>query len=134
MEIRGQVVDLNSPVMKKATEEIRSGNCESEQDKRVKRNNFLGFFARRNIPYGSTPMNFLAWLQQTLFNQPMKVEIITLTWFPSISLRGFHGITLLPFRLACCFLWRHLCGFHGCLLTSLLGSKALRSFSPGSST
>ena len=70
MEIRGQVVDLNSPVMQKAAEEIRSRNRESAQDKGKKSNDFLGSSRGGTSPMALRQLIFLRGCNRLSFTNP----------------------------------------------------------------
>ena len=94
------MVKLNPPVKEKATEEIRSGNYETAQDKRMESDVFLWFLMGRNISYSFAPMNLFTRLLQILFYQPKKMEVVALTWSPPSLLRWLHVPNLLTFRLA----------------------------------
>ena len=51
--IRGQVMHLDPPMMKKASEEIRNGKTEAPKNVRKENNRFVFFLMRKRLPFGT---------------------------------------------------------------------------------
>ena len=101
--IRGQVMDLNPPVMQKAMKEIRGRNRESARNERKESNNFLGFLLGKNFSYGPPPLHLIMRLQQPIFYTAMKMEISALTWFPCLCSTDSIGSACVSFDLLAAF-------------------------------
>ena len=85
--IWGQVVCLNPPMIKKASEKVRGWNSETAQDMGLKCYGFLWSFARRSISYGFTPLDYFAWLEEFFLNKAKEMEIKAPICSPSFLLR-----------------------------------------------
>jgi len=55
--IRGQVMHLNPPVLKKAPEEIRNRKSEAPKNMRKKNNRFVSFLMVKRLPIRTPPMD-----------------------------------------------------------------------------
>ena len=55
--IRGQVMHLNPPVLKKAPEEIRNRKSEAPKNMRKKNNRFVSFLMGKRLPIRTPPMD-----------------------------------------------------------------------------
>jgi len=55
--IRGQVMHLNPPVLKKAPEEIRNRKSEAPKNMRKKNNRFVSFLMGKILPIRTPPMD-----------------------------------------------------------------------------
>ncbi|RLN41846.1 hypothetical protein C2845_PM01G44540 [Panicum miliaceum] len=64
--IRIQVIDLNTPVIKKATEEIRGGEGQSPFNKMFKEDGLIYIFLRNILVEGRFPMNHFLRLKKAL--------------------------------------------------------------------
>ena len=94
--IRGQVMHLNPPIVKKAPKEIGNGKTEASKNKGMKYNRFIQPLVRRRLPIGSPPMNQAPGLKKMLFYKTEQIETGTLTRFP---LMGFRAISARLARL-----------------------------------
>ena len=64
--VRGQVMHLNPPMMKKASEEIRNGKTEASKNMRMKNNRFIHPLMRKRLPIRSPPMDQVSGLKKVL--------------------------------------------------------------------
>ena len=55
--VRGQVMHLNPPVVKEATEEVRNRKTEAPKNMRKENNRFVSSLMRKRLPHGSMPMD-----------------------------------------------------------------------------
>ena len=66
--IRGQVMHLNPPAMKKAPEEIRNRKTEASKNMTKKNNRFVSLLMRKRLPIRTPPMdNILGLKKMTLY-------------------------------------------------------------------
>ena len=104
--IRGQVMHLNPPMVKKAPEEIRNGKTEAPKNVRKKNNRFVCSLVRKRLPIGTPPIDQVLGLKKMLLRKIQKMGVGTLTRLPPLNLRLAHGsVAHLPFRSR--FLRRH---------------------------
>jgi len=64
--IRGQVMYLNSLVVKKASKEIKNRKPEASKNVRIENDRFTCFFTRKRFTNRSPPMDFLLRLKEIL--------------------------------------------------------------------
>ena len=62
--IWGQIMCLNPPMMKKISEEIRSGDSEATQNMRLENHGFIRPFMRNRISYRFPPVNHFSRLEK----------------------------------------------------------------------
>ena len=67
--VRGQVMHLNPPMVKKAPEEIRNGKTEASKNIRKENNRFISFLMRKRFPRSSKPMDNAMRLKKMLSHQ-----------------------------------------------------------------
>jgi hypothetical protein len=77
--IRGQVMYLNPPVVKKASEEIRNGKTEAPKNMRMKNNRFIFTLMRKGLPIGSPPMDHVLGFKKMLLYKTEQMGVGTLT-------------------------------------------------------
>ena len=65
-EIRGQVMHLNPPIVKKALKEIGNGKTEASKNKGMKYNRFIQPLVRKRLPIKSPPMDHVPGLKKML--------------------------------------------------------------------
>ena len=95
--IRGQVMHLNPPVMKKAPEEIRNQKIEATKNIRKKNNRFIFFLMRKRLPIRTPPMDNVLGLKKMLLYQSKQVGVGTHTRLPPMGFRIFSAsLTRLP--------------------------------------
>ena len=61
--VRDQMMHLNPPMMKKASEEIRNGKTESPKSMRKKNNRFVPFLMWKRLPIRMSPMDHILGLK-----------------------------------------------------------------------
>ena len=64
--IRGQVMNLNPPVVKKTSEEIRNRKFEASKNMRMEHNRFTRFLTRRRFTNKAPPKNYLLRLKKMI--------------------------------------------------------------------
>jgi hypothetical protein len=89
--IRGQVMHLNPPVMKEATEEIRNRKTETPKNMRKENNRFISTLMRKRFLLGTTPMDHFLGLKKMFPHKIQKMGVITLTRLPPVDLRLANG-------------------------------------------
>ena len=89
--IRGQVMHLNPPVVKEATEEVRNRKIEAPKNMRKENNRFVSSLMRKRIPHRSTPMDHVPGQKKVTLYQIQKVGVGTLTQLPLLDLRPIPG-------------------------------------------
>jgi len=89
--IRGQVVHLNPPMMKKTSEEIINRKTEAPKNMGMKNNRFIHPLMRKRLPIRSPPMDHVSGLEKMLFYKTKQMEIGTLTRFPPMGFRPISG-------------------------------------------
>ena len=67
--VRGQVMHLNPPMMKKISEKVRNGKTEAPKNMRKKNNRFVPFLTSKGLPNGSMPMDHVPGLKKMTLNQ-----------------------------------------------------------------
>ena len=77
--VRGQVMHLNPPMMKKALEEIRNGKTEAPKNMRKEKNRFVSLLIRKRLPPGSTPIDHTPGLEKMFPHKIKKIGVETLT-------------------------------------------------------
>jgi hypothetical protein len=55
--VRGQMMHLNPPMMKKASGEIRNGKTEAPKNMRKENERFVSPFMRKRLPIRTSPMD-----------------------------------------------------------------------------
>ena len=88
--IRGQVMHLNPPMVKKAPEEIGNGKTEASKNMRMKNNRFIFPLMRKGLPIRSPG------LKKMLIYKTEKMGVSTLTRLPPM---GFHIVSASLTRL-----------------------------------
>ena len=76
--IRGQVMHLNPPVIKKATE-IEKRKTEAPKNMRKENNRFVSSLMRKRLPHGSTPMDHVPRMKKMTLNKIQKMGVGALT-------------------------------------------------------
>ena len=64
--IRGQVMHLNPPMMKKTSKEIRDGKTKVSKNMRMKNNRFIHPLMRKGFLFGPPPMDYVTRLEKML--------------------------------------------------------------------
>ena len=77
--IRGQVVHLNPPMMKKTSEEIINRKTEAPKNMGMKNNRFIHPLMRKRLPIRSPPMDHVSGLKKILLYKTKQMGIGTLT-------------------------------------------------------
>ena len=96
--IRGQVMYLNPPVVKKAPEEIRNGKTKAPKNIRKENNRFISLVRKRFL-LGSTPIDHAPGLKKIFSHKIQKMRVGTLTRLPPVDLRLANGsVVHLPLR------------------------------------
>ena len=104
--IRGQVMHLDPPGMKKASEEIRNWKTEATKNMRKKNYRFVSFLMRKRLPIRTPPMDHVLGLKKVTLYHIQKMGVGTLTRLPLLDLRPIPGSAArLPLRSG--FLRRH---------------------------
>ena len=104
--IRGQVMHLNPPAMKKAPEEIRNRKTEASKNMTKKNNRFVSLLMRKRLPIRMSPMDHAPRLKKVTLYLVQKMGVGTLTRLPLLDLRPVLGSAArLCFRSG--FLRRH---------------------------
>ena len=104
--IRGQVMHLNPPVVKEATEEIRNGKTKAPKNMRKKNDRLVSPLMRKKLSIRTPPMDHVLGLKKVTLYQIQKVEVGTLIRLPLLDLRPVpDSAASLPFRSG--FLRRH---------------------------
>jgi len=89
--IRGQVIYMNPPVVKKTSEEIRNGKAEASKNMRMKNNRFIFSLMRKGFPIRSPPMDPVSGLKKVLIYKTKQMEIGTLTRSPLVDFCPISG-------------------------------------------
>ena len=89
-----QMMDLNTPIEKKTTEEVRSRDPKTPQDKILKNHGFKALLTRTIFPWSLALVNYLMRLENLLLNKTEEMRIRTLTRPPPLHFRYIS--TLLP--------------------------------------
>ena len=104
--VRGQVMHLNPPMMKKTSEEIRNGKTEAPKNMRMENDRFVSPLMRKRLPIRTPPMDYVLGLKKVTLYQIQKMGVGTLTRLPPVDLRLANGSGVhLPLRSK--FLLRH---------------------------
>ena len=104
--IRGQVMHLNPPMVKKASEEIRNGKIEAPKNMRKKNDRLVSPLMRKRLPIGTPPIDQVLGLKKMLLRKIQKMGVGTLTRLPPVDLRLANGsVVHLPLRSRS--LWHH---------------------------
>ena len=61
--VRGQVMHLNPPMMKKASGEIRNGKTEAPKNMRKENDRFVSPLMRKRLPIRTSPMDYVLGLK-----------------------------------------------------------------------
>ena len=97
--IGGQVMYLNPPMMKKASEEIGNRKTEAPKNIRKENNRFVFLLMRERLPLGSMPMDHAPRLKKMTLYQIQKMGVGTITRLPLLDLRPVPGSAArLPLR------------------------------------
>ena len=86
--IRGQVVHLNPPMMKKTSEEIINRKTEAPKNLGMKNNRFIHPLMRKRLPIRSPPMDHVSGLKKILLYKTKQMGIGTLTRSPPMGFRA----------------------------------------------
>ena len=73
--IRGQVMHLNPPVVKEATEEVRNRKTEAPKNMRKENNRLISPLMRKILPHRSMPMDHSPRLKKMALNQTQKMRV-----------------------------------------------------------
>jgi len=95
--IRGQVMYLNPPMVKKAPEEIGNRKTEATKNVGMKNNRLIHPLMRKRFPIGSPPMDHVSGLKKMLIHKTKQVGVGTLTRLPPTVFRiVFSSFAHLP--------------------------------------
>jgi hypothetical protein len=89
--IRGQMMHLNPPVMKEATEKIRNWKTEALKNMRKKNDRFVSPLMRKTLPHRSAPMDQFPRLKKMALDQIQEMGVGALTRLPPVDLRLANG-------------------------------------------
>ena len=95
--VRGQVMHLNPPMMKKASEEIRNGKTEAPKNMRKKNDRFVFLLMWKRLPIRTPPMDHVLGLLSTRFNRWESVQL--LDFHPWTSASRMAASSTLPFEV-----------------------------------
>jgi hypothetical protein len=84
--VRGQMMHLNPPIEKEASEEIGNKKTEAPKNIRKENNRFVSLLIRKTFPHGSTPMDYAPRLKKMTLHQIQKMRVGTLTRLLSMGL------------------------------------------------
>ena len=87
---------LDSPVVKKTSEEIRNWKTEATKNMSKKNNRFVSFLMRKGLPIRSPPRDHVPGLKKMLIYKTEKMGVSTLTRLPPM---GFHIVSASLTRL-----------------------------------
>ena len=104
--IGGQVMYLNPPVVKKASEEIRNGKSEAPKNMRKKNNIFDSPLMRKRFTHRSVPMDHFSGLKKMALDQIQEMGVGALTRLPPVDLRLANG-SFIHLPLCSRSLWCH---------------------------
>ena len=97
--IRGQVMHLNPPVVKKATEEIKNGKTKAPKNMRKKNDRLVSPLMRKKLSIRTPPMDHALGLKKVTLYQIQKVGVGILTRLPPMDLRlTNNSLVHLPLR------------------------------------
>ena len=85
--VRGQMMHLNPPMVKEASEEIRNGKTKTLKNIRKENNRFVSTLMRKRFPLGPTPMDHTPGLKKMFSHKIQKMGVSTLTRLPPMDLR-----------------------------------------------
>ena len=89
--IRGQVMYLNLPMVKKTSEKIRNGKTKAPKNMRMINNRFIFSLMRKSFPFGSPPMDHILGLKKVLIYKTEQMGVGTLTRLPPMGLHIVSG-------------------------------------------
>jgi len=97
--VRGQVMHLNPPMMKKTSEKVRNRKTEAPKNMRKKNNRFIFLLMSKRLPIRTPLMDHVLGLKKVTLYQIQKVGVDTLTRLPLLDLRPVPGhAARLPLR------------------------------------
>ena len=97
--VRGQVMHLNPPMEKEASEEIRNRKTEAPKNMRKKNDRFDSPLMRKKLPHRSAPMDHFPGMKKMALDQIQEMGVGALTCLPPMDLRFTNGsIVHLPLR------------------------------------
>ena len=105
--IRGRVMHLNPPMVKKTPKEVGNRKTKTTKNMGMKNNGFIHPFVSKRLSLGSPPMDLLSGLKKMLLYKTEQVGIGTLTRLP------FMGICIITSAFACLPPSRRSLGSHG---------------------
>jgi hypothetical protein len=83
--VRGQVMHLNPPMMKKTSKKVRNGKTEAPKNMRKKNDRFVFLLMLERLPIRTPPMDHVLGLKKVILYQIQKVEVGTLTRLPLLD-------------------------------------------------
>ena len=89
--VRGQMMHLNPPMIKKTSKEIKNGKTEASKNMGMKNNGFIHPFVRKRLSLGSPPMDLLPGLKKVFLYKTEQLGIGALTRLPPMDLRSISG-------------------------------------------
>jgi len=88
--IRGRVMHLNPPMVKKTPKEVGNRKTKTTKNMGMKNNGFIHHFVSKRLSLGSPPMDLLSGLKKMLLYKTEQVGIRALTRLPPMD---FHFIS-----------------------------------------
>ena len=89
--IRGQVMHLNPPMVKKTPKEVGNRKTKTTKNMRKEDNRFNFFLMRKRLPIRTPPMDHVSGLKKMLLYETQQMGVSTLTRLPPMDLRFISG-------------------------------------------